>query len=127
MNKNQRIRVALWTIIFGSAGIMHFTAREGFDSIVPPALPGAAKYWTWGSGILELALAAAIANPKTRAKAATQAALFLLGVWPGNIQMALDWQRAEDKSVPMKIGAWARVIGQIPMMRSVKKLKHAAG
>lgn len=115
-------RAAVWATVFGGAGVLHFAQRRFYDSLVPEELPGQRKYWTWGSGAVELALAAAIANPSTRAASATPATLFLFGVWPGNIKMALDWQKSEKRSALMKIGGWARVAGQVPMFLSTRKL-----
>jgi uncharacterized membrane protein len=117
-------RAAVWATVFGGAGVLHFAQRRAFDSLVPEGLPGERRYWTWGSGVVELGLAAAIANPSTRTSAATPATLFLLAVWPGNIKMALDWQRSGSKNTLMTIGGWARVAGQVPMMLSTRKLGH---
>ncbi|MDN5581389.1 MAG: DoxX family protein [Corynebacterium sp.] len=122
-NKNlANARAAVWATVFGGAGVLHFAQRRFFDSIVPEELPGEQKYWTWGSGVIELALAAAIANPSTRAASAKPASLFLLGVWPGNIKMAIDWQASDSKSTLFKAGAWARVAGQVPMIVSTSRL-----
>ncbi len=121
-NSRATTRARVWATVFGGAGVLHFAQRRFYDSLVPEELPGEQKYWTWGSGVVELALAAAIANPSTRAAAATPATLFLLGVWPGNIKMALDWQGSGKKSTLMKIGGWARVAGQVPMILSTRKL-----
>lgn len=115
-------RAAVWATVFGGAGVLHFAQHRFFDALVPAELPGEQKYWTWGSGVIELGLSAAIANPSTRAAAATPASLFLLGVWPGNIKMALDWQRSTKKSPLMKAGAWARVAAQVPMIVSTSRL-----
>ena len=120
--KQPDLRAAVWATVFGGAGVLHFARRRVFDSIVPEELPGEQRYWTWGSGVLELALAAAIANPSTRAAAARPAAVFLLGVWPGNIKMAVDWQRSDKMSALMKAGAWVRVAAQVPMIASVSRL-----
>jgi uncharacterized membrane protein len=116
-------RTALWASVFGGAGVLHFAQRRIFDSLVPEELPGERRYWTWGSGVMELMLAAAIIRPTSRAQVGTPAAWFLAGVWPGNIKMACDWQRDDRKSTAMKVGAWARVIAQAPMIASVRKLK----
>ncbi|MCI4064631.1 hypothetical protein MRQ36_19450 [Micromonospora sp. R77] len=44
------------------AGVTHF-ARPGFyDPIVPRALAGPARFWTYASGVAELAVAAAVAH-----------------------------------------------------------------
>lgn len=118
-----KARVAVWTTVFGGAGVLHFAARRFYDTLIPEQLPGEAKYWTWGSALLEFGLAAAIANPGTRAKAAVPAAAFLAGVLPGNVKMALDWQADDRKSTAMKAGGWARVAAQVPMIMSVLRLK----
>lgn len=117
------IRTAVWATVFGGAGVLHFAQRRFFDGLVPEELPGERKYWTWGSGVLELGLAAAIVIPGTRAVIGTPAAWFLAGVWPGNIKMALDWQRSSRTSTLMKVGAWARVAAQVPMIASVRRLR----
>lgn len=116
-------RAAVWTTVFGGAGVLHFGARRFFDTLIPEQLPGEARLWTWGSGLVEFGLAAAIANPKTRAKVAKPAAAFLLGVLPGNVKMAVDWQVDDRKSTAMKVGGWVRVAAQVPMIGSVLRLR----
>lgn len=116
-------RAAVWSTVFGGAGVLHFGARRFYDTLIPEQLPGEARYWTWGSGLVEFGLAAAIANPKTRAKVAGPAAAFLVGVLPGNVKMAMDWQVDDRKSTVMKIGGWARVAAQLPMIISVLRLR----
>lgn len=118
-----QVRATIWATVFGGAGVLHFAAHSSFDPLVPEQLPGEQRYWTWGSGVLELALAAAIANPSTRARAALPAAAFLAGVLPGNVKMALDWQKDGRKSRLLTVGAWARVAGQLPMIASVLRLR----
>lgn len=116
-------RSAFWATIFGGAGVLHFAIRNFYDGLVPEDLPGEQKYWTWGSGIMELGLAAAILHPATRPKMGKPAALFLVGVLPGNVKMALDWQKDEKKGLILTAGAWGRVVGQIPMIASVVKIR----
>lgn len=72
---------------------------------------------------MELGLAAAILHPSTRPKIGKVAAVFLVGVLPGNVKMALDWQENEKMSPILKAGAWARVVAQIPMIASVNKIR----
>ena len=122
-SRTERARAAVWATVFGGAGALHFGARRFYDTLIPEQLPGEAKLWTWGSALVEFGLAAAIANPKTRAKAAKPAAVFLVGVLPGNVKMALDWQADDRKSTAMKIGGWARVAAQLPMIASVLRLR----
>ena len=48
------------------AGVTHFVRPGFYDPIVPRALPGPARFWTYASGVAELAVAAAVAHPATR-------------------------------------------------------------
>jgi uncharacterized membrane protein len=118
-------RAAVWSTVFGGAGVLHFAARRFYDTLIPEQLPGEAKFWTWGSALIEFGLAAAIANPKTRAKAARPAAAFLVGVLPGNVKMAMDWQIDDRKSPLLKAGGWLRVAAQVPMIISVLRVGRA--
>ncbi len=70
---------------------------------------------------MELALAAGIAVPRTRRTAALAAAGFFVGVFPANVQMALDWR---DRPAPQKAAAYGRLPLQLPLVlwaRSVAK------
>ncbi|MEO5312239.1 hypothetical protein [Corynebacterium sp. c24Ua_83] len=121
------IRSAVWGTVFGTAGVLHFVKPEGFDRIVPEELPGTPRAWTLGSGAMEIALATSIAvcslKPEwrgaLRSTIAPAAALFLVGVLPGNIKMAWDWRA---KPQPARAIAFARVPLQLPMILSVAKL-----
>src|SRR3954454_25397363 len=50
----------------GGAGATHFVNPGFYDPIVPRALPGPARFWTYASGAAELAVAATVALPKSR-------------------------------------------------------------
>ncbi|HJC84049.1 MAG TPA: hypothetical protein H9751_00565 [Candidatus Corynebacterium faecigallinarum] len=118
-----RGRPALWATVFGAAGVLHVVRPQFFDSLVPQELPGGQRVWTLGSGVVELGLSAAILNPATRRKIGRPAALFLVGVLPGNVKMALDWQRSKKMSPVMKVGAWVRVVAQVPMIVSASRIR----
>ena len=60
--------------LFAGAGVLHFAKPQPFDDIVPDALPGSARSYTYVSGAAELAAAALLANPKTRAAGGVAAA-----------------------------------------------------
>jgi hypothetical protein len=51
----------------GTAGVTHFTKPDFYDPIVPRALPGEARTWTYVSGAAELTVAALVATRRTRA------------------------------------------------------------
>ncbi|GAA2201620.1 hypothetical protein [Streptomyces bangladeshensis] len=99
--------------LLAAAGVAHFAAPRQFDVIVPRALPGSPRAWTYASGAVELALAAGIAAPRTRATAAKAAAAFFVGVFPANVQMAVDWR---DRPAPLRAAALARLPLQLPLV-----------
>ncbi|MET8771070.1 hypothetical protein [Streptomyces sp. NPDC004658] len=99
--------------LLAAAGAAHFAVPRQFDAIVPRALPGPPRAWTYGSGAVELALAAGIAAPRTRALAAKAAAAFFVGVFPANVQMAVDWR---DRPAPLRAAALARLPLQLPLV-----------
>lgn len=107
--------------LLATAGVAHFASPKQFDATIPRALPGAPRTWTYASGAVELALAAGIAVPRTRRPAALAAAAFFVGVFPANVQMAVDWR---DRPTPQKAAALGRLPLQIPLVlwaRSVAK------
>lgn len=105
--------------LLATAGVAHFATPRPFDALVPRALPGSPRAWTYGSGAVELALAAGIAVPRTRAVAAKAAAAFLAGVFPANVQMAVDWRHrpaplrtAALARLPLQLVLWARGVAR---------------
>jgi uncharacterized membrane protein len=99
--------------LLATAGVAHFAVPKQFDATIPKALPGSPRAWTYGSGAVELALAAGIALPRTRKAAARAAAAFFIGVFPANVQMAVDWQKRPE---PLRTAALARLPLQIPLV-----------
>ncbi len=96
-----------------AAGVAHFARPGTFDDIVPRSLPGSARAWTYASGVAELALAAAVAAPRTRRVGALATAGFLAAVLPANVKMAVDWRHRRS---PYREIAWARVPLQAPLI-----------
>ncbi|MCZ0208451.1 hypothetical protein AB0F45_28120 [Streptomyces achromogenes] len=99
--------------LLAAAGAAHFAVPRQFDAIVPRSLPGPPRAWTYGSGAVELALAAGIAAPRTRATAAKAAAAFFVGVFPANVRMAVDWRH---RPAPLRAAALARLPLQVPLV-----------
>ncbi|MFJ9352089.1 hypothetical protein [Streptomyces sp. NPDC101237] len=99
--------------LLATAGVAHFAVPKSFDATIPAALPGPPRAWTYGSGAVELALAAGIALPRTRGTAARAAAAFFVGVFPANVQMAVDWRHRPE---PLRTAALARLPLQIPLV-----------
>lgn len=97
--------------LLAAAGVMHFVKPEFFDAIVPPALPGEARSWTYASGVAELAVASAVATPRTRHHGALAAAVLFVAVFPANVQAAVDARTAVEKAV-----TWVRLPLQVPLV-----------
>lgn len=109
--------------ILGGAGTMHFVNPSFFDPIVPAWTPGSARTVTYVSGVVELASAVAVLNPRTRRLGALFALLTFIGVWPANIQAALDGgMKGLDPPMDSAAVAWIRVPFQIPLMALAYKL-----
>jgi uncharacterized membrane protein len=100
-------------------GILHFVAPKPFDTIIPEELPGTARFYTYASGVGELAAGALLLAPKTRRLGALAAIALFIGVFPGNVNMVRLWK---DKPLPMRIGAIARLPLQIPMITEALKI-----
>ena len=95
---------------------MHFVSPKFFDEIVPDWMPGSKRTVTHMSGVFELASAALIAYPRTRRLGGLVALLTFIGVYPANIQSALDGGIA-SASPPFDsaAAAWIRLPLQIPL------------
>ncbi|MEV7983263.1 DoxX family protein [Streptomyces sp. NPDC086519] len=112
MGRSERSPLLLAGLL-AAAGVAHFAAPKSFDATIPRALPGSPRAWTYGSGAVELALAAGIALPRTRAVTARAAAAFFVGVFPANVQMAVDWRKRHE---PLRTAAYARLPLQVPLV-----------
>lgn len=119
-------RAQLMSAALFGMGTLHFVVPKPFDSIVPPALPGKARTYTYASGVAELTVAAALALPRTRRLGGLLAALLFIAVFPANIQMAADSLRNPKAPLPMKVISVLRLPLQVPMVRSALKIRRAA-
>ncbi|MBF6211105.1 hypothetical protein IU433_29410 [Nocardia puris] len=113
--------LALAALLFG-AGILHFVMPKPFDAIVPRALPGEPRDYTYASGVAELGVAAALAAPRTRSLGGKLAALLFVAVFPANVQMAIDVSRSEKASPAFKVGTILRLPLQIPLIVAALKV-----
>ena len=107
----------------GSAGVMHFVRPEFFDQVVPDWMPGEKRTTTYVSGVVELTGAVLVANPRTRRFGAWFCFLTFLGVYPANIQAALDGG-VEGAEGPLASATanWIRLPLQIPMLLWARKV-----
>ncbi|GLY31474.1 hypothetical protein [Kineosporia sp. NBRC 101731] len=104
------------SIFLAAAGISHFARPAFFEQVVPPQLPGGRAAWIAGSGVAELAVAAAIAVPRTRQAGCLAAAALFVGVFPGNVYMAARALRSPRASSAKKAATVARLPLQAPLV-----------
>jgi uncharacterized membrane protein len=100
-------------------GTVHFVAPKPFDDIIPAELPGTPRFYTYASGVAELAVGGMLLVQRTRRLGGLAALLLFIGVYPGNINMCRLWW---DKPLPMKIIALARLPLQFPMFVSAYRV-----
>lgn len=108
----------LLAAFLGGAGVLHLVAPEPYERLIPPLL-GAPRAWVYGSGVAEIAVAAAVAVPRTRRRGATAAAALLVAVFPGNVYMAV-----EPGEVPRWL-ALARLPLQVPLVLWALQVRRA--
>ncbi|MFC8128895.1 hypothetical protein [Streptomyces sp. NPDC057302] len=99
--------------LLAGAGVAHLAAPKPFDATVPRVLPGSPRTWTYASAAVEFALAAGVALPRTRRTAALATAAFFVGVFPANVQMAVDWRH---RPAPLRAAAIGRLPLQVPLV-----------
>ncbi len=103
--------------LLGFAGVAHFVRPQFFDPIVPDWMPGSARTTTYASGVFELAAAALVANPRTRRFGGWFAAATFIGVFPANVQSALDGGMSGlEPPLDSPAVAWARLPLQLPLI-----------
>lgn len=124
-NAGRRPALALATLLF-SSGVLHFVLPKPYDSIVPKALPGEPRNYTYASGVAELGVAAALVLPRTRGLGGRLAALLFLAVLPANVQMAADTLGNKKASQLFKIGTVLRLPLQIPLITQALKVSRSA-
>jgi uncharacterized membrane protein len=104
MNPNRLAKVL--ALFLGFAGIMHFANPSFFNDIVPPWLPPSRIFWTYISGVAEIAVAIALIRPSTRRAGSIAAAWLFIAVYPANIYMVWDWR---NEAASQQFISWARL------------------
>ena len=120
---SQRAALRLSALLLG-AGAAHFASPRPFDRIVPTALPGSPRTYTYVSGVAELTAGTALAIPRTRRLGGTLAAALLIAVFPANVQMAVDWLGRSSTPLPLKAVAVARLPLQLPLIAAALKVRR---
>ena len=106
----RRSSPALLTALLALAGTSHLVRPAWYDAMVPPLLPGDARPWTLGSGVVELLVAGLVAAPRTRRAGGLAAAALFVAVFPANV-----WMAVEPGAVPRWV-ALARLPLQVPLV-----------
>ena len=104
MNTNRLAKVL--ALFLGFAGISHFANPSFFNDIVPPWLPPSREFWTYISGVAEVAIAIALIRPSTRRIGALAAVWLFIAVYPANIYMVWDWR---NEAASQQFISWARL------------------
>lgn len=107
---------------FTVSGVAHLVKPEIYEPLVPAWVP-AHREVILGSGVAELLCAAGMLHPRTRRVAGWASAALLAGVFPGNVQMALDAQHT--RNTRYKALTLARLPLQLPMIRAAVKTARA--
>ncbi len=96
-------------------GTLHLVKPQPYDSLIPRFL-GRPRPWVYGSGVVELVCAAAVASPATRRLGALASAAMFVGVFPGNVTMAARALRSPRASGRVKTLTVARLPLQAPLV-----------
>lgn len=97
------------------SGTVHVLRPQTFDLAMPRWLPARREVVVW-SGVAELACAAGLLVPTTRRVAGVASAALLVGVYPGNLQMAADAVAAVRRErTPGRVAAAVATIARLPM------------
>ncbi|WP_460458455.1 DoxX family protein [Angustibacter peucedani] len=107
-------------------GLLHLVAPKPFAAIVPRQL-GEPLPWVYGSGVAEIACAAGLLSRRTRPLAALASAGLFVGVFPGNVQMAVTAVRSERASTAYRAGTLARLPLQVPLVLWALGVRRRAG
>jgi uncharacterized membrane protein len=99
---------------FLASGTVHLVKPEVYEPLMPSWVP-AHREVILASGVAELACALGLMFRPTRRLAGLAGAALLVGVYPGNVKMAVD--ASKTRNTPFKAAAYARLPLQFPMIR----------
>jgi uncharacterized membrane protein len=83
-----------------------FVLLAGITHFANPWLPPSERFWTYVSGIAEVAIGIAVLMPKYRKIGALAAVALFVAVYPANIFMVWDWR---DRSTAEQVVSWVRL------------------
>jgi uncharacterized membrane protein len=104
------------------SGAVHLIKPEVYEPLMPSWVP-AHREVILASGAAELAGALGMLFPPTRRLAGLASAALLVGVFPGNIKMAVD--ASKTRNTPFKAATYVRLPLQLPMIRGAWRAGRA--
>jgi uncharacterized membrane protein len=115
----RRSRLGLAGMLLVSS-VAHFIIPRAFMKIVPRYL-GHPRFWVYASGVVEAAAGALMlsSDRATRRRGGMLATATLVGVYPANIQMAVDAGRPRSLT---SWGPWLRLPLQVPMVVTAARI-----
>ena len=126
---NRKLGRVMGYLLLG-AGIAHFIFPAPLDSIVPKALPGDPRIYTYLSGVAEILIGLALLTPLSKMVLGKPVKLWgaygafalFLAVYPANINMAIQWS---ERPMPEPLFAYARLPFQFYFLWAAWKLMQA--
>ena len=107
---------------FVASGTVHLVKPEVFGPLMPSWVP-AHREVILGSGVAELLCALGLLIPSTRRAAGIASAALLVGVFPGNVKMAVDAMKGSNR--PLQAVTMARLPLQLPLIRGAWRAGRA--
>ena len=104
---------------FLASGAVHLVRPETFEPLMPAFVP-AHREVIYASGVAELLCAVGLLHPRTRKLAGLASAAVLVGVFPGNIKMAVDAMKTKNQT--FKAVSLARLPLQLPLIRAAVRV-----
>ncbi|MDM7831841.1 DoxX family protein [Cellulomonas edaphi] len=101
--------------LLAASGALHLVKPGVFRPLIPRRL-GDPDPWVVGSGVAELACAGALAVPGTRRAGGIASAALLVGVFPGNVTMAVRSRPDARSWAGRPAVAWGRLPLQVPLI-----------
>lgn len=102
-------------VILTVGGIGHFVRPQLFESQIPDMVP-LKRQLVYGSGVAEIACAAALVREDTRKLGGWATAALMVVVFPANIQMAVTALNSDRAETWYQVGTLVRLPLQIPLV-----------
>jgi uncharacterized membrane protein len=107
-----RSALTLATVLTG-AGVLHLVLPRPYEALIPRRL-GDPRPWVLLSGVAEILCGLMVAVPRSRRVGGLASAVLFVGVFPGNVTMAVRSLRSSRAS--RRAVAWARLPLQVPLV-----------